>query len=396
MLLNLTKLVLAISVATCTFTLNTVARAASFTGLGYLSNNGAFSFASDISADGSTVVGRSDNQAFLWTQPTGMKALDFLSGANYGEAAAISADGTTVVGFNAYNFDPATEGATGYQGFRWTEPTGTVELGTITGSDSSAASGTSADGSIVVGGLFQGQQEGFRWTVAGMTSLGYLTGANFSNATSISDNGLFIAGTSGVNDAQGNIYAFEATRWNSTGEKESLGILPAHIASEALGISADGSVVVGESLGANGLYEAFRWSQTTGVMEALGRLTGSTVGSFAWDVSADGSTVVGYADDADRGQAFIWTEDSGLQTVQKILTDAGVDLTGWQLKEATGISNNGRKIVGRGINPDGNTEAWLADLDGTATAVPTPAMLPGLLAIGYKTWRKRKQQAIAS
>jgi hypothetical protein len=28
-------------------------------------------------------------------------------------------------------------------------------------------------------------------------------------------------------------------------------------------------------------------------------------------------------------------------------------------------------------------------------AVPTPALLPGLLAIGWKTWRKRKQQAIA-
>ncbi len=28
-------------------------------------------------------------------------------------------------------------------------------------------------------------------------------------------------------------------------------------------------------------------------------------------------------------------------------------------------------------------------------AVPTPALLPGLFAIGWKTWRKRKQQAIA-
>jgi probable HAF family extracellular repeat protein len=387
------KFALAVGVVACTFAINSVARAASFTRLGYLPNGGS-SFASGISADGSTVVGVSDNQAFLWTQSTGMRALDFLSGANYGESAGISADGTTVVGFNAYGFDPATGGATGYQGFRWTETTGTVGLGTIPGSDSSAASGTSADGSIVVGGLFMGQQEGFRWTAAGMTSLGYLTGANFSNATSISDNGLFIAGLSGLNDAEGNIYAVEATRWNSTGEKESLGILPGYVVSDALGISADGSVVVGESVDANGLREAFRWSQTTGVMDALGKLTGSTVGSFAWDVSADGSTVVGYADDADRGQAFIWTPNNGLQTVQQILTDAGVDLTGWQLKEARGISNNGRKIVGRGINPDGNTEAWLAELD-APESVPTPALLPGLFAIGWKTWRKRKHQTIA-
>jgi probable HAF family extracellular repeat protein len=391
------KFALAVGMVACTFAINSVARAASFTRLGYLPNNGS-SFASDISADGSTVVGSGDNQGFIWTQSTGMRALDFLSGANYGETTGVSADGTTVVGFNGYDTAPGEP--TRFQGFRWTEATGTLGLGTIPGSDSSAAQGTSADGSIVVGELFGGNREGFRWTAAGMTGLGYLSdanlsGANFSRAATLSDNGQFIAGTSGINDTAGNIYAFEATRWNSTGDSESLGLLPDHIGSEAFGISADGSTVVGYSQDSNGLLEAFRWSQTTGVMDGLGRLTGSTFGSLAWDVSADGSTVVGYADDADRGYAFIWTPDNGLQTMQQILTDAGIDLTGWQLKSATGISNNGRKIVGYGTNPDGNTEAWLADLDGSPEAVPTPALLPGLFTIGWKSWRKRKHQAIA-
>jgi uncharacterized membrane protein len=400
------RFALAVGVVTCTFTLNTLARAASFTGLGYLSMD---SRAGDVSADGSTVIGWSDNRAFLWTQATGMRALNFPSGANYGEATGISADGTTVVGLSAY-IDPTTGEGTGYQAFRWTESTGTVGLGTIPGSNFSMAYGTSADGSIVVGNLFGGNQEGFRWTAAGMTGLGYLSGDdfNFSTAIRISDNGQFIAGASGTNDADGNIYKLEATRWNSIGEAERLGILPGHFTSEAWGISADGSTVVGNSgefvnvvgdsgeiVGVNFLQEAFRWNQTTGMMDALGRLDGATIGSFAWDVSADGSTVVGYADDADRGYAVMWTPDSGLQKVQQILMDAGVDLTGWRLRNATGISNDGRKIVGYGTNPDGKTEAWLADLDSVPKAVPTPALLPGLLAIAYKTHRKRKHQAIA-
>ena len=53
-----------------------------------------------------------------------------------------------------------------------------------------------------------------------------------------------------------------------------LGVLPGgeYPYSKALDISADGSVVVGESLSANGL-EAFRWSASTG-MVGLGTLGG--------------------------------------------------------------------------------------------------------------------------
>jgi hypothetical protein len=52
----------------------------------------------------------------------------------------------------------------------------------------------------------------------------------------------------------------------------------------------------------------------------------------------------------------------------------GVGLTGWQLWEATGVSDDGLSIVGYGRNPDGNTEAWLTRLDGD-NPVPAPATL---------------------
>ena len=52
-----------------------------------------------------------------------------------------------------------------------------------------------------------------------------------------------------------------------------------------------------------------------------------------------------------------------------------LDLAGWQLTEATGVSANGRTIVGNGINPDGQQEAWIATIP--------PIGLAGDLNRGY-------------
>ena len=65
-------------------------------------------------------------------------------------------------------------------------------------------------------------------------------------------------------------------------------------------------------------------------------------------------------------------------------------MTGWTLTEARGISPDGLKIVGMGFNPDGRTEAWVADLTGAGpTIIPVPAaawlwcgLLGGVGAVG--------------
>jgi hypothetical protein len=47
-----------------------------------------------------------------------------------------------------------------------------------------------------------------------------------------------------------------------------------------------------------------------------------------------------------------------------MLTDElRLDLTGWQLSGARGISADGTVIVGFGTNPGGQTEGWIADLN---------------------------------
>jgi probable HAF family extracellular repeat protein len=395
------KLTLAVGVAACTFSLDTVARAVSFTGLGALDGAYFYSDTGKISADGSTVSGSSVNpgaktqEVFRWTQVNGMRRLGFLSNgseqANFGEAWGLSADGSTIVGYNAYGF-----GANGYEAFRWTEGTGIVGLGTLDGSQSSAAYDVSHDGTTVVGVLFGGRQEAFRWTpAAGLVGLGFLSDKNYtySSAQAISADGRVITGESGKRDDKGNITESEVFSWLQTSNTmEALGRLPGDRYSNAFGISADGSTIVGYSATKpfpDFSGTAFRWTPTTG-MQNLG-MTG--INSLAWDVSDDGATIVGRAGSG-KG-AVIWRSGLEMTPLQDILIAAGVDLNGWTLESATGISGDGLKVVGFGTNPEGNTEAWLADLKGLPEPVPTPALLPGLLAIAYKNHRKRKHQAIA-
>jgi hypothetical protein len=113
-------------------------------------------------------------------------------------------------------------------------------------------------------------------------------------------------------------------------------------------------------------------------MVGLGDLPGGAVLSAAYATTADGSVVVGSAGIAGSctpfgcqtaPRAFIWDATNGLRDLNTVLTGLGLDLGGWVLREARGISADGRVIVGTGTNPDGNFEAWRVEL--------TPPILRG-------------------
>jgi probable HAF family extracellular repeat protein len=137
-----------------------------------------------------------------------------------------------------------------------------------------------------------------------------------------------------------------------------LGTLPGGNWSEATGVSADGSVVVGTADNAVGHRHAFRWTAAGG-MQDLGTLGGDQ--SWALGVSADGSVVVGWAENAEGYQrAFRWTAAGGMEDLNKtyasLLTDGSV------LVEAYAISLDGRYIVGWGYNAaTRRLEAFLLD-----------------------------------
>ena len=141
-----------------------------------------------------------------------------------------------------------------------------------------------------------------------------------------------------------------------------LGTLPGYYRSSASGVSADGSVVVGWAENAAGQWRAFRWEN--GVMQDLGTLPGGNW-SEAWGVSADGAVVVGGAQNANQQwRAFRWTASSG-RMEDLNTTYASLLTNGSALREARAISPNGRYIVGVGYNAaTERTEAFLLDTTG--------------------------------
>jgi probable HAF family extracellular repeat protein len=252
----------------------------------------------------------------------------------------------------------------------------------------SYAYGVSADGSVVVGigsselNSDPFRSEAFRWTSGGgMVGLGDLPGSGFQSlATGVSADGSVVVGQ-GLGAS-----GFEAFRWTSGGGMSGLGDLPGGgFFSLATGVSADGSVVVGYGDGASG-NEAFRWTSSGG-MVGLGDLPGGFFGSGATGVSGDGSVVVGIGSGASGREAFVWTPGAGMQSLQFYLTGLGVDTTGWGQYDAVGVSADGSTIVGVGTNPSGFTEAFAANI----APIPEPetwllfAVGFGLLAVARRS-----------
>jgi probable HAF family extracellular repeat protein len=322
--------------ASCIFVLvasSTMAATATFQGLGDLSGGSFSSLALDVSNDGSAVVGygttASGQQAFRWTQSTGMVALGSFTSSS---ASKISADGSTIVGGGDS------------KAFRWTQAGGIQIIPNLSGATSSDASGVSADGSVVAG---TSGGQAYRWTAsAGTVGLGYLSGKTSSNTYAVSDDGSVVVGASGG----------QAFRWTQSGGMQGLGFLSGDSSDGwAHNVSPDGSVIVGTS----GATHSFRWTQSTG-MVTLGNLSGMNV-THPTAASNYGSTIVGasYNNSTYVCYAFIWDSAHGMRNLKSVLqSDYGLTLSGWTLNAAYGISADGNVIVGQGTNPSGQTEAF--------------------------------------
>ena len=194
-----------------------------------------------------------------------------LAGSTFrSRASSISGDGTTVTGFS--------NASDGQEAFKWTEASGIMGLGDIPGGRfNSRSMSASQEGSVIVGMGTIEQPEATRWDSAGLTRLGSLVTDGFSVALGVSDNGSIIVG-----QAQGNA-GFEAMYWNATDGMVGIGDLRGpgfDTNSLARAVSSDGSTIAGQGFSDDGT-EAFRWTDATG-MVALGDLAG---GEFASSVN---------------------------------------------------------------------------------------------------------------
>lgn len=352
---------------------------------------GTYRNAFAISGDGSAVTGYGNSstyitEAFRWTPGGGNQGLGVVPGGSYvvSYGNGISADGTAVVGRLA----TGTTSQIGLEAFRWTDSGGMFGLGFLGGGVTSQATGVSANGAVVVGfGTSSGQPNGeaFRWTeTGGMTGLGSLPGGQFSLATGVSGDGSAVVGRS-VTATNSDEQAF---RWTESSGMLGLGFLPGGgYRSNAAGVSADGSVIVGSGGVRNvnpalpGRTEAFRWTATDG-MVGLGVLPGKS-GSEATGVSADGSVIIGLSSGGGDA-AFIWTAEAGMRSLLDVLVAGGAtDLAGWTFTNALAISADGRHVLVSASNQPGQIGQYVAHL----VPLPPAIYLFGSALAGLATRR---------
>jgi uncharacterized membrane protein len=340
-----------------------------FTGLGSPPGYGPVTA---ISADGTVVVGGAGG-AYRWTSGGGWEPLaagPYPHERTY--ALAVSGDGQVTVGVSEWEPDcPWPEGCAWPGVSLLWEGGEFVELGSLHHyDDSSHATAVSANGRFVAGisGLkwyidFWGGGGG--WADAEAYLLDresdLMIGLGFGEARAMSADGTVVVGTNGVTPV----------RWEN-GNIDTLGGIPGGEGwGEPNAINADGSIIVGMSSDGANCDKACRWTfnGTVWVAESLGFLPEECDGwssGRATGVSADGTIVVG-----DHywvpNNAFVWNATDGMQSLNEVLADLGLDVSGWSLDVVAGVSADGRTIAGYGSNPDEALEGWIAHLGNGST-----------------------------
>lgn len=258
-----------------------------------------------INTDGSVMVGNVygslPTEAFLIsTTDSALMLLGTLGGTS-SRATGVSGDGQIVAGWG-----DLADGS--YRAFRWTYVSaaspGVMEVLPTLDNRNAFSNGISRDGRVIVGALQTPSfnEEAAYWIGnAAPVTLGYLAGGTSSAARAANADGSVIVGQSVT---FGGMNAF---RWTATGGMVGLGTLGG-MNSEAYAVSDDGTVVVGRSGRADASSSGFRWTENSGMLSVDDWLRGSGV-TLASDVtrdargvSADGTIIVG---ELRNGKAYV-------------------------------------------------------------------------------------------
>jgi probable HAF family extracellular repeat protein len=210
--------------------------------------------ASGVSDDGTTIIGIGgwwpENEGFVWTANSGMRAMDDGLEWEYVYPWDVSSDGRVAVG------EAGLRRVVHFalpRAFRWTQELGVQDLGAFEPGWMSSAEAISGDGSTIVG-----------WSGKGM----------------------------GTDD--------HACRWTASIGIQDLGELPDDVWSEALDTNRDGTVIVGVSLLDPGTQRAFLWTERDGMhdlnqyLQSIGLPLSDWILMWATAVSADGTRIAGW------------------------------------------------------------------------------------------------------
>jgi len=360
--------------AFCILAGSSFAEGVQFQGLGTLSVSAGGSVGRDISADGSVVVGGSPEagtlqEAWRWTSAGGLQGLGFPLGQTTSSAHVISAGGQFVAG------------TSGLDAFRWSAGGGFDAI--AVGQQRLRIAGISDDGTTIVGSGDQypvtAETLAWRWRHGigiDLSIPGNFIQTGYTNFTGLSGDGETILGVEGFFDDSTPFLLTDSGRTNLW-----IDVAKFHCqcGDSASAMTPDASFVVGDFE----WTEAYRWNVAAEQEQLLGFVDFGTtdLGSHAADISDSGRVIVGYASGhpPEVQTPFLWRAKTGMLDLRALLVANGIDLTGWQLNSATAVSADGTFILGNGINPSGDPEAWLAEVPASVFALPVLA--PPALAI---------------
>jgi uncharacterized membrane protein len=318
------------------------------------SSNGDDLVATHISADGSTVVGvsqdslHSHSRAFRWTRKTGLQFLAFPSLSKdrpVADATGVSANGDAIVGHY-------TDAHGSQHVYRWTAASGTADVGAPHGWQYMNDPAVSGDGTAVAGSYIAdaaGKTHLYVWTKAhGFKDLG--AGAQTIVPVAVTNDASVISGWFRNGDA------FGIFQWTAANGFQNLGTI-GKAGCKAIAASADGSAIVGYSWDRVNMIEGvpdfssfiggnvFLWTRATGIRN-LGAMAKAK--AMPQGISADGAVILGSRTDNKSGwQAFMWSEAQGVR-------DIGA--RNWHDSSATDISSDGSKILGHVYDVDLNSD----------------------------------------
>jgi len=224
--------------------------------------------------------------------------------------------------------------------------------------DSALPSDVGANGSMVIGSFRNGG--GFYWMPT--TGVVFIGG---KNAASVSRDGKTIIGTAFDQRMS------QAAIWLRTAEWKVLGSIAPNalpcdeLLSSALGSSADGKVIVGLAWNTCDTARAFRWEESTGMVDLGSTVPGRS--SRANGVSGSGKVVVGWQEhDTGPRLGARWVD--GRQTV---FTGAGP--SGF-VGEAHAATTDGSMIVGQSCRFGDSLDqsAWIWTAAGGVVCLPSP------------------------
>lgn len=335
---------------------------------------GADTEAYAVSADGSVVVGLEDSPANLTIWTGGVpENIPLQYQFTQQSALVTNADGSVVGGNLLLGYD-------GY-GSIWSRGGGQIVLPDISANEIvNGVVGLSNDGTVAAISSFYGQHRelldgssvpgavglsgggnAYRWTAAGgYVSIGHLTSdpAEWTSVSGISGDGARMSGNALFPDpGTGSLYGRNiAFVWQQNSGFTQLPDLSSHPAvqlanpsgaptSYTEAISRDGSTVVGWSYGADGVHQAVYWRG--GAVTGLGYLTGAYAETTAELVNANGGVIVGSGYSQEVGSySWRWTAQTGLQNIDAIVANAGLDLGGRNISYISGLSDDGQTMVG--------------------------------------------------